>query len=75
LQDSTEIFFSKRHLHACIVSKLQLDLEVESHAGECNIVSSKKSRGGREKGCCSLMKTVQYKQQTTDANIPSLKQE
>jgi hypothetical protein len=54
---------------------MQLDLEVESHAGESNIVSSEKSRGGREKGCCSLMKTVQYTQQTTDASIPSLKQE
>jgi hypothetical protein len=32
-----------------------LDLEVESHARECNILSSKKSRGGLEMGCCSLM--------------------
>jgi hypothetical protein len=36
--------------------KLELfDLEVESHAGEYNILSSKKCRGGHEKGCCSLM--------------------
>jgi len=32
-----------------------LDLEVESHARECNILLSKKNRGGHEKGCYSLI--------------------
>jgi len=44
------------NLDVIFAVKLELfDLEVESHARECNILSNKKSRGGHEKGCCSLM--------------------